>query len=144
MLFRSPINKSDKIENSGISQNKSTPYNIISARIGFLFPFIGFNYERLITPKIGIETSVGFLGASLGANLYFTGVKSKKLSFKTGIMHGLSINFFDGIEMMTYFPVGINYLSKRNMILGLDGGLQYWYSGNEILPGFSFKLGQAF
>ena len=36
-----PINKSDKIENSGISQNKSTPYNIISARIGFLFPFIG-------------------------------------------------------------------------------------------------------
>ena len=131
-----------KTETIGISEKKTTPSNIIGARIGFLFPFIGFNYERLITPKIGIETSVGFPGVSLGANAYISGIKSKKMSFKIGIVHGISIILVN--EMMTYFPVGINYLSKRNMILGFDGGLQFWYSASEILPGFSFKLGKAF
>ena len=107
----------DKIDTIKLSEKKSNASNIISARIGFLNPLIGINYERLITPKIEIETTVGFLGASLGAHVYFTGLKPKQLNFKMGITNGIFIldKVIDFSYFTIYVPVGFNYLSENNI-----------------------------
>ena len=118
--------------------------NIISIRLGFVFPLIGINYERLLTPNIGLEASIGFLGVSAGANVYFPSVKPGKIGFKIGLTQGVNINLFSGIETSTYLPIGINYLAKNSFVFNIDVGPQYWYGDKELLPGFSIKIGKAF
>jgi hypothetical protein len=126
------------------SEKKTEKMNIISARLGFIFPFVGVNYERLLNPNLGLEASIGFIGVSTGANVYFPSIKPGKIGFKTGVTQGLIIFPFAGVETSTYLPIGINYLSKSSFVLGVDFGPQYWYGDKEVLPGFSVKIGKAF
>lgn len=133
-------------EDVEILQNakKTESLNIISVRLGFVYPLIGINYERLLNPNIGLEASIGFLGVSAGANVYFPSIKPGKIGFKTGLAQGVNHNLLAGVEMSTYVPFGINYLAKNNFVFSVDVGPQYWYDAGEFIVGFSFKLGKAF
>lgn len=126
------------------SEQKTELSNIISARLGFVFPSIGINYERLLSPNLGLEASIGFIGASAGVNAYFPSIKSGRIGFKTGLTQAVSINPLVGVETSTYIPIGINYLAKSSFVLSIDFGPQYWYGDKEFLPGFSVKIGKAF
>jgi hypothetical protein len=126
------------------SEQKTELTNIISARFGFVFPFIGINYERLLSPNLGLEASIGFIGASAGVNVYFPSIKPGKIGFKTGLTQGVLINPLEGVETSTYIPIGISYLAKSSFVLSIDCGPQYWYSDQDFLPGFSAKIGKAF
>ena len=126
------------------SEKQTELSNVITARFGFVFPFIGINYERLLSPNVGIEASIGLIGVSAGANVYFPSIKPGKIGFKTGLNQGVSINPLAGVETSTYLPIGINYLSKSHYVLSFDFGPQYWYVDEEFLPGFSVKIGKAF
>lgn len=118
--------------------------NIISARFGFISPYIGINYERLFNANIGIEATVGFLGVSTGVNFYLQSLKPGKIGFKTGINQGILIIPLLGIETSTYLPFGLTYLSKNCYVLSLDFGPQYWHNDNDFLAGYSIKIGKAF
>jgi hypothetical protein len=118
--------------------------NVVSARVGFVFPLVGVAYERLLNPNVGLEASIGFIGASAGVNAYFPSIKPRKIGFKIGLAQGVNITPLAGIETSTYLPVGINYLSRRGFVLGIDLGPQYWYIDEEFLVGFSLKVGKAF
>jgi hypothetical protein len=133
-------------EDVGISKNtKHTELsNIIGIRLGLIYPLIGISYERLLSPNIGLEASIGFLGVSLGSNVYFPSLKPGKIGFKTGITQGVNHNLLAGIGKSTYLPFGINYLSQDSFVFSIDGGPQYWYHDKEFLPGFSIKIGKAF
>ena len=126
------------------SEQKTELSNIISLRLGFVLPFIGVNYERLLSPNLGLEASIGFIGASAGANVYFPSIKPGKIGFKTGITQGVMIFPLLGVETSTYLPLGISYLTKSSFVLSIDCGPQYWYTDQEFLPGFSAKIGKAF
>ena len=126
------------------SEKQTELSNIISARLGFIFPFIGINYERLLSPNVGLEASIGLIGVSAGTNVYFPSIKPGKIGFKTGLTQGVIISIFSGVETSTYIPIGINYLSKSRYVLSVDFGPQYWYGDKEFLPGFSVKIGKAF
>lgn len=118
--------------------------NIVSIRFGLIYPFAGISYERLLTPHIGLDASIGFLGLSIGSNVYFPSIKPGKIGFKTGITQGVNHNLLAGIGMSTYVPFGIHYLSESSFVFSIDGGPQYWYQDEEFLPGFSIRLGKAF
>jgi hypothetical protein len=122
---------------------KTESLNIISVRLGLVYPFIGINYERLLNPNIGLEASIGFLGVSAGANVYFPSIKPGKIGFKTGIIQGVNHNIFD-IGISTYVPFGFNYLTKNKIVFSFDVGPQYWHHHEEFFVGFSLKLGKAF
>lgn len=126
------------------SEKQTELLNIISVRLGFVFPFIGINYERLLTPNIGLEASIGVLGVSAGANVYFPSIKPGKIGFKTGLTQGVNVDPNGGIEMSTYVPFGINYLANNSFVFSFDVGPQYWYANKDFLPGFSVKIGKAF
>ena len=118
--------------------------NIVSVKLGYVSPFIGINYERLVNSHLGLEASIGILGVSAGANVYFPSIKPDKFGFKTGLTQGVSVFPLIGVEMSTYMPFGINYLSKGSFVFGLDAGPQYWYDNKEFSAGFSIKMGKAF
>jgi hypothetical protein len=126
------------------NEQKTELSNIISLRLGFVLPFIGINYERLLTPNIGLEASIGLIGASAGANVYFPSIKPGKIGFKTGLTQGVMIFPFLGIETSTYLPFGINYLSKSCYVLSIDVGPQYWLSYKDLSPGYTVKIGKLF
>ena len=126
------------------SEQKTELSNIISLRLGFVLPFIGINHERLLSPNLGLEASIGFIGASAGANVYFPSIKPGKIGFKTGLTQGVLINPLAGVETSTYIPIGISYLAKSSFVLSIDCGPQYWYSDQDLSPGFSAKIGKAF
>lgn len=100
----------------------------------------GVIYERLITPFLGLEAGLGFLGASVGARVYFPSIRTEKLGFHLGVSQ--SVGYFGN---HTYFPVGINWLSQNNFMLSLDAGPQLINDdNNSIMPSFSFRVGKAF
>ena len=118
--------------------------NIVSARAGFVFPLAGLAYERLLSPNLGLEATLGLIGASAGANLYLPAMKPGRLGFKTGFNYGLMIFPLVGVFTSAYVPIGINYLTRSNFVLSVDAGPQYWYSGGDYLFGFSVKVGRVF
>ena len=111
---------------------------ILTGKAGFTFPFIGIGYERIWNQKYGFEANAGFLGASIGANVFFPALRPQKVSFKVGASTGLFLFWVAN----AYFPVGIQYLGKNNFVFGLDVGLQFWSNDSETLPGFSLKFGK--
>jgi hypothetical protein len=122
---------------------KTSLKNIVYLKLGALDPWFGIGYERLISPNIGIEGTIGLLGIAVGANIYFPAVKTGKIGFKSGLIHGWSANPFDG-SIKGYVPLGINYLDKSNISLCIDAGPTYWYDSGEILVSFNLKVGKAF
>ncbi len=117
--------------------------NIIYFKLGVLDPWIGIGYERLLSPNIGVESTIGFLGISAGANVYFPSIKPEKIGFKSGLIHGWSANPFD-LSTKGYIPIGINYLTKSNFVFSVDAGPEYWYESGDVLVSFSLKAGKAF
>ena len=133
-------------EETGYSRSESATdlRNIISARAGFVFPLAGLAYERLLSPNLGLEATLGLIGASAGANVYLPAMKPGKLGFKTGFTYGLMILPLAGVLTSAYVPIGINYLTRSNFVLSVDAGPQYWYSDGDYLLGFSVKVGRVF
>ena len=126
------------------SESATDDKNIVSARAGFVFPLAGLGYERLLSPNLGLEATIGFIGASAGANVYLPAMKPGKLGFKTGFTYGLMILPLAGVLTSAYVPIGINYLARSNFVLSVDAGPQYWYSDGDYLLGFSVKVGRVF
>lgn len=119
---------------------KTTKKNIISVQLSATDVLAGVIYERLITPFLGLEAGLGFLGASVGARVYFPSIRAEKLGFHLGLSQ--SVGYFGN---HTYFPVGINWLSQNNFMLSLDAGPQLINDdNNSIMPSFSFRVGKAF
>ncbi len=124
--------KSDKITH---------PKNLISLKMGADDPWVGISYERLLTKNIGTEVQIGIIGASLGAKLYIPAIKSGRLNFSLGVLTGWG--FLGGIK--TYFPVGLNLLTKNNFRFSLDAGPRIWHDDNEEnFLGASLKIGKGF
>ncbi len=117
--------------------------NIVYLKLGALDPWVGIGYERLLSPNISVEATIGLLGIAAGANLYFPSIKPGKIGFKSGLIHGWSANPFD-LSTKGYVPLGINYLSKSNVSLCVDAGPAYWYDSGEVLVSFNLKVGKAF
>ena len=118
--------------------------NSISGRLSIVYSLIGIAYERYIFPNLGIEASLGLPGASLGFNLYGPSIKPDKVSFKIGISQGVLYNPFYGMEHISFAGVGIQYLALKGFLFSIDGGPQYFYAEESILPGIVLKLGKAF
>ena len=133
-------------QEAGYSRSESAPdeKNIVSARAGFVFPFASLGYERLLSPNLGLEATIGFIGASAGANLYLPAMKPGKLGFKTGFTYGVMVFPYVAVLTSAYVPIGMNYLSRSNFVLSVDAGPQYWYGERDYLIGFSVKVGKAF
>ena len=133
-------------QEAGYSRNESATdeKNIVSARAGFVFPLAGLGYERLLGPNLGLEATIGFIGASAGANIYLPAMRPGQLGFKTGFSYGVMVFPLVGVSTSAYVPIGLNYLSRSNFVLSVDAGPQYWPSGRDYLLGFSVKVGKAF
>lgn len=127
-----------------MSEEETDFSNVICARLGFVFPFVGINYERLLNPNLGLEATIGLIGASAGVNVYFSSIKPGKLGFKSGLSQGISVIPLEGIENSTYMPIGFSYLASSSFVFSVDFGPQYWYSEKKFLTGFSVKIGKAF
>ena len=126
------------------SESATDDKNIVSARAGFVFPLAGLGYERLLSPNLGLEATIGFIGASAGANVYLPAMKPGKLGFKTGFSYGVMVIPMIAVMTSAYVPIGLNYLSRSNFVLSVDAGPQYWYSDGDYLLGFSVKVGRVF
>jgi hypothetical protein len=123
------------------NNKKSFPKNIVSLKMGADDPWFGITYERLFSQHIGTEVQIGLIGASLGAKLYFPATRSGRINFHIGVLPGWG--FMGGLK--TYFPIGVNLLTKNNFRISIDAGPRIWHGeGEENFLGFSIKVGKAF
>lgn len=119
---------------------KTAKKNIISLQLSATDVWAGIIYERLITPFLGLEAGIGLIGASAGAKVYLTSIRTEKLGFHVGVTQ--STGYFG---MHTYFPIGVNWLNSKNFLLSLDAGPQIDYGdNNNLMPSFSLRVGKAF
>lgn len=123
-----------------LKPRKTNPKNIISLKFGADDPWMGITYERLLIKYWGMEVQIGLIGASAGTKIYFPGTRSGGFNFHAGVQ--AAWGFATG--RATYFPIGINYLTKNNWRISLDGGYRIWHDEPENFPGFSLKFGKAF
>lgn len=135
--IESPERDTEPLNNN----EKSFPKNIVSLKMGADDPWFGITYERLFSQHIGTEVQIGLIGASLGAKLYFPATRSGRVNFHVGVLPGWG--FMGGLK--TYFPIGVNVLTKNNFRISLDAGPRIWHGeGEENFLGFSLKLGKGF
>ncbi|MEJ6795852.1 MAG: hypothetical protein QNK63_03985 [Flavobacteriales bacterium] len=114
--------------------------NVLSGKIGgWSSPLIAINFERLIGPYFGLEYAIGLVGISAGANVYFPAITPSKISLKTGVRVGSGLSGLE-FENYVYVPMGLNYMTKDNVIIGFD--IVRDYGDNEM--GASLKIGKAF
>lgn len=123
---------------------KNSPLkNMVFLKLGLLDPWLGFAYERLISPHLGIEAAIGFLGISAGPNFYFPAITPGQLGFKSGLIHSFTLNPFDsGIK--AYIPLGVHYQFKNRIVMSFDAGPQFLYDNIDVSPIFNLKVGMAF
>lgn len=122
------------------SEKKSYPKNILSLKLGADDPWVGVSYERLLSKYLGAEAQIGLLGASLGVKLYIPAIRNRRVNFYVGVMPGWG---YGGRK--TYFPIGINALTKNNFRFSLDAGPRIWHSDDEDnFLGVSLKIGKGF
>ena len=74
----------------------------------------------------------------------YTSIKPGKVSIKMGISQGVLYSLFYGMEHISFAGVGIQYLALKGFLFSIDGGPQYYYSEESIIPGIALKLGKAF
>ena len=123
------------------AEKKISPKNFLSLKVGADDPWVGIAYERVWIKHIGAEVQIGLLGASAGVKLYARGIRSKRVDFYVGAMQGWG--FPGGVK--TYFPIGINVLTRKNIRFSLDAGPRIWHDeGEENLFGASLKIGKGF
>ncbi len=123
------------------NNEKSFPKNIVSLKMGADDPWVGITYERLFSQYIGTEVQIGLIGASLGAKFYYPGIRSGRTNLYVGVLPGWG--FAGGLK--TYFPIGVNVMTKNNFRFSLDAGPRIWHGeGEENFLGFSLKLGKGF
>jgi len=127
-------------------KTKTSLKNTISLNLGGFDVIAGIIYERLLTPFWGLEAGIGFLGASVGSRLYFPSISTGHLNFHVGVSTSWGLSLWSGSTgLKTYFPIGLNILTKSNFRYSLDAGPQIWYEeGNEIVPSFSLRIGKSF
>ncbi|MDB3976831.1 hypothetical protein N9428_00700 [Flavobacteriaceae bacterium] len=129
----------------GISQTTATneskfPDKIFSVKIlGFDDPWIGVTYEKLVNEKVGIEGQIGLFGASVGVKYYFLAPRIKSVTFSVGASPGYGIT---GVR--AYFPIAVNFWSKRNYRYSFDIGPNISLGNEESIASFSFKIGKGF
>ena len=117
--------------------------NIISTKGGSIYFLLGGSYERLLSPNLGLEASIGLFGASTGFNVYLPAIKPGKLAFKTGLTYGIMLELWSN-EKSIYVPFGVTYLTRSNFVLSVDAspiGSGYWGDGDG---GLTVKIGRAF
>jgi hypothetical protein len=137
LILALAINANAQEEKSSNSRVK----NIISLKAGITDPLLAVVYERLFTPYLGAEVSIGLIGASIGPKVFLPSLRPNKVNFHTGLIFGSG--YFAG-GGYGYLPIGINRLTKKNFVISLDLGPQYLFSDEKILPGAAFKIGKAF
>jgi hypothetical protein len=123
--------------------------NIICGRVSSVFGYLGVSYERLLSPNLGLEATVGLVGASVGANVYFPAIEPGKLTFRTGLTYGQTtsleaIVWADGPSSTFYIPIGMNLLTRNDFFLSVDAGPQFLHLEDDYMFGFSVKIGRAF
>ena len=123
--------------------------NIICGRVSSVFGYLGVSYERLLIPNLGLEATIGLVGASVGANVYFPAIEPGKLAFRTGLTYGQTtsleaIVWADGPSSTFYIPIGMNLLTRNDFFLSVDAGPQFLHLEDDYMFGFSVKIGRAF
>ncbi|HSH19243.1 MAG TPA: hypothetical protein VLA03_02245 [Draconibacterium sp.] len=102
-------------------------------------------YERLLNPFLSVEAGLGLLGVSAGAKVYFPSIRPGALRFHAGVTESFGGDFWNGVELRTYIPFGVNILTKGNLWFSGDMSPQIWTQGkNYIDTGFSPRVGRAF
>jgi hypothetical protein len=115
--------------------------NNLSAHLGFFDPWVGIYYERLISPYWGFDASIGLIGGSIGAKVYYPKLSNGKVSLYTGLSEGVLLL----IGYKHYIPIGLTYLGKKGFRMSFDIGPQIYYDKNEeTYMGFTLKLGKSF
>ena len=116
---------------------------MVFLKFGLLDPYLGFAYERLISPHLGLEAAIGFLGISVGPNFYFPAITPGQLGFKSGLIHAFTLNPFDS-GVKAYIPLGVQYQFKNRIVFSFDAGPQFLYDNNDVSPIFNLKVGMAY
>ena len=114
--------------------------NIISVSMQALDPVFAVTYERLFSPYVSGEVTLGFIGYGIGANLYLPGLRYNKVEFKTGVKYGGGYVFGEAV----YIPIGINYFSNNGLVFSFDLGPRFELDYNDVMIGFSLRIGKAF
>lgn len=108
--------------------------------------YVGVCYERILTPDFGLDLRVGAWGVSGGLNYYINGLQNGKVGFRTGAHFGIGEGYtfteddiFKGKNI--YIPIGIHYMSRNNVFLGLDAGPTYWIEEQRMSYGITARFG---
>jgi hypothetical protein len=121
--------------------------NIVSVMVGTSRQLFGISHERLYSPNFGLEASLRILGIAFGiaagANVYLPAIEPGKLAFRAGLNYGMMAYLFGYEENFAQIPIGITYLTRNNLVLGVDAG-PLWTNQGGIKLGLSVKIGKAF
>jgi hypothetical protein len=115
--------------------------NIVGLKMGADDPWFGVSYERLLFKHLGAEVQMGLIGAALGVRLYIPAIGNGRLKFHVGVLPAWG--FSGGLK--TYFPIGINFLTKKSFRFSLDAGPRIWHDeSEENFLGVSLRIGKGF
>ena len=144
ILFDRPFTQ----EKGNYNDNEPFQKNFFSISVGSTTPIIGVTYERLLTRSIGLEAGIGIFSAGVGAKIYPFKLEQGKVNLHVGISQYFFGFVFIGGEWKTYIPIGLDYISERNIRYSIDAGPVFpWYFLDpvyELFPGVNFRVGKAF
>ena len=132
--------------------NKKQANKIFSFAAGGTPTTTGLTYERILNNrKTSLEIGVGLLGGGLGVNLYqFKPFNPEQINSFIGVRSSFNIQGSGGSRFVNYLPIGVNYLSSKNLYFSIDLGpaliVQLSHNGypdpNKILPDYpKYMLG---
>jgi len=116
---------------------------------------MGISYDRIISKRVSVEVGAGIVGIGAGFKYYLSQIRPEKILFITGFSLTISSLFNDtdvriitGKGFIVYLPIGINYIGKRRLNLGIDIGPSSTFvknnSGTYLSVYGNLKIGYRF
>lgn len=123
--------------------------NYISLSLGATTPMAGIIYERILNNYFGIEAGIGVISAGLGAKIYPFQLKKENISIHLGATHSFFAFVFVGDLWLSYFPIGFDYITEKNLRFSIDAGpMMEWYtnigSTYDLYPSLNLRIGKGF
>lgn len=133
-------------ENTSVELDKK---NYISFSFGATTPIAGFIYERILNNYVGLEAGIGLFSAGIGTKIYPFQLRKNNISIHLGATHSIFAFVFYGSSWLSYFPVGLDYITDRNVRFSFDAGpMLEWYdnigSQYDLLPSVNLRIGKGF
>jgi hypothetical protein len=72
------------------------------------------SYDYFLTPKLNIETGIGYIGIHAGIKVHLWGGKiDSRWTPYIGAAVAKSLFHSVGVDYLPYFPIGIHYIGKK-------------------------------